>query len=171
MATNTNGSLTITSQWRQTSTDDNNAQNTVTDAGQLSYQKQYASGTTSGTVNQIYNSVGSLSSGGALNFNLMALSQNILGNSFTKTFTGINSITIENRSTRPDYNFTINVSSSSGFKEPYGYPTGVITMGPNSCVHVNVSHRDWPVSTGARQILFTDGGSGAAYSMSIMGHN
>ena len=170
MSVNTRGTIGVSSSWNQVSTDDNNSNNTITDQGSLTYSKQYTSGTSTGTVSQIFNKVGSLSSGGSGNFNLTGLQQSILGNTVIKSFSGVNSLTIQNRSTNPGYNISLNVFSSSGFRQPFGYTTGSIVIGPNSCVHVNTAGADWPVNTNSRQILLVDGGSGASYSMSIMGH-
>jgi hypothetical protein len=170
MSVNTTTTLVITSSWNQVATDDNNSANTVADVGQLSYQKIYTSGSTTGSVNQIFNQVGTLSSGGSGNFNLTGLQQSILGATVTKTFTGINSLTIQNRSTRPGFDININVSSSSGFREPFGHTTGVIRLSPNSCIHVNTAGREWAVNANSRQILLTDAGSGAAYSIALFGH-
>jgi hypothetical protein len=170
MSVNTQGQLIITSSWTQTSVDDVVTSNTVEDAGQLSYQRTYLSGTATGTVSQIFNQVSTLASGGSGNFNLTGLVQNILGNNTIKSFTGINSITIQNRSTRPGFDININVSSSSGFKQPFGYPTGVIVLKPGSCIHANTAAQDWPVGATSKQLLLNDGGSGAAYSISLYGH-
>ncbi len=170
MSINTSANLIITSAWNQVSTDDAISTNTVTDAGQVSYTKIYTSGTNTGTVNQVFNQVATLSSGGNVNLNLSSLTQSVLGNTTIKSFTGINSITIQNRSTRPGFDFSINVSSSSGFKQPFGYPTGVINLKPGSCVHSNIVAEDWPIGATSRQLLLTDAGSGAAYSVSLFGH-
>lgn len=170
MSVNTSTAIVVTSSWNQVATDDNNASNTVTDAGQISYQKNYASGSTTGTVGQIFNHLGSLSSGGSGNFNLTGLQQSILGNTVTKTFTGVNSLTIVNRSTRPGFDFYVDVSSSSGFREPFGHTTGLMRVNPNSCIHVNSAGREWAVNANNRQILLVDGGSGASYSIAIGGH-
>lgn len=170
MSVNTQGALIITSSWNQVSTDDAVTSNTITDAGQLSYQRTYLSGTNTGTVNQVFNQIATFSSGGTGNFNLTGLTQTILGNNTIKSFTGINSITIQNRSTRPGFDISINVSSSSGFKQPFGYPTGVIVLKPGSCIHSNIVAQDWPVNANSKQLLLTDAGSGAAYSISLFGH-
>lgn len=170
MSINTNGTLVITSSWNQVSTDDAVSTNTITDAGQVGYNKIYTSGSSTGTVNQVFNQISTLSSGGSGNFNLTGLNQSIFGNNTVKSFTGINSITIQNRSTRLGFDININVTSPSGFKQPFGYPTGQIVLRPNSCFHVNTAAQDWPVSSGAKQILLVDAGSGAAYSLSLFGH-
>lgn len=169
MSVNTSSALIITSSWNQVSTDDAVSSNTITDVGQVSYQRTYTSGTATGTVNQVFNQSSTLSSGGSGNFNLTGLSQSVLGINTIKSFTGINSITIQNRSTRAGFDININVSSSSGFKQPFGYPTGVINLKPGSCVHVNTI-QDWAVDANSKQLLLTDAGSGAAYSISLFGH-
>ncbi len=170
MSVNTKLAITVTSAWNQISTDDNNTNNTVTDAGQLSYQKQYASGTTTGTVNQVFNQFGVLSSGGSGNFNLTGLTQSIFSTTINRSFTGVNSLTIANRSTRPGFDFFVNVSSSSGFREPFGHTTGLMRIGPNSCIHVNSAGREWAVNANSRQILLVDAGSGASYGIAVAGH-
>lgn len=170
MSINTDTSLVIKSSWNQVDTNDNNSANTVTDAGALNYQKQYASGSNTGTVNQIFNQLGTLSSGGSGNFNLTGLQQSILGVTVNKSFTGINSLTVQNRSTRPGFDIHINVFSSSGFRQPFGYTTGLITLRPNSCIHVNTAGQDWPVNANSKQIALVDAGSGAAYTIALFGH-
>lgn len=170
MSVNTNSTITVSSAWNQTSTDDNNSNNTVVDGGQLAYSKQYGSGSTTGTVNQVFNQFGVLSSGGSGNFNLTGLQQSVFGTTINKSFTGVNSLTIVNRSTRPGFDFFVNVSSSSGFREPFGHTTGTMRIGPNSCIHVNSAGREWAVNANSRQILLVDAGSGASYGIALAGH-
>lgn len=168
---NTNGAINLSSQWSQRETDSNNANNSVTDAGQLTYTKQYISGSSTGTINQVFNQLSTLSSGSSLNLNLTGLTQSILGNSVIKSFTGICSLTMRNLSTNPGYHININLTSSSGFKDIFGGPTGVIVLNPNSAIHINTAGSPYVVNTNSKHILIQDGGSGATFELSILGRS
>jgi hypothetical protein len=170
MAINTNGILTITSQWTQVSTDPTNTNNVITDAGQLAYQRTYNSGNVSGTVNQVYHKLATLASGGTGNFDLSGLSQDFLGNSVSKAFLTVSSLTIKNHSVVSGYDININVNSVSGFRQAFGYPTGSIVLRPLSALHINSAMQEYPVNSGSKQIQLVDMGSGATYELVLFGH-
>jgi len=170
MAISTNGIVQLTSTWTQRETDSINANNIVTDAGQLAYSYAYSSGTGSGTVNEVFHALARLGSGSGTGFNLQSAVQNYLGYSVSKTFTDVNSITIKNHSTISGYNFTVNVNSASGFREPFGYPTGSINIKAGDCLHRNTLITPFIVGTGSRYIGITDAGSGATFELIVLGH-
>lgn len=162
--------LTRTTAWTQTAAEVGNTNNTTSDAGQMSYQYNYANGSGTGVINEVFHQYATLSSGGTGNYNLCALTQNLLGYSVNKSFTQIRGIDIKNYSTVSGYDIDINLSSSSGFKSAFGYPTGVIRLEANTEFTRNSVFGGWPVSTGGeRQIQLVDRGLGATYEISIWG--
>lgn len=167
---NTTAQLTITNAWNQVSNDSVNTNNTVTDAGQLSYQQSYRSGVGSGTVNQTFNQLSTLGSGATGVFDLTNLTQSILGSSVSKAFSSVSSITIKNHSRASGYNINLYVNSASGFGEPFGHPTGVMLLGPLSCRHSNNVNPEFAVDASNREIRVVDAGSGAIYELVINGH-
>lgn len=170
MATETNLILNLTSQYSQEFTDSTNANNTSSDAGQIAYQKTYGSGTLTGTVNEVFHALATLPSGGTVDYNLSGLTQSILGYNVTKSFSSISSITFKNHSTRPGFDININVNSSSGFKELFGYPTGSMPLRAGTCIHHNSITPEYPVNSSNRHIQLVDAGSGATYEIVIGGH-
>lgn len=170
MATATSLILNITSQYSQQFTDDTNANNISSDAGQISYQRTYNSGVISGTVNEVFHKIAAMASGGTAHFNLTGLTQSLLGYDITKSFSSVNSITFKNHSTRSGADININVSASSGFKDFFGFPTGSIPLKAGSCVHHNVLAPEYPVDVNHCYIQLVDAGSGATYEMVIGGH-
>lgn len=170
MAITTSLDLTIRSTWEQASEDPLNSQNTVTDAGSLTYTKAYNSGNISGTVNQIFNTISRLGSGSTRSFDMSGLTGSLLGVATTKSFSFVNSITIKNHSTVSGYDININVTGASGFKSPFGSPSQLIPLRPNSAIHINSAVQEFAVSTGNRVLELVDAGSGATFSISIGGH-
>lgn len=143
----------------------------IADNGQLSYNATYSGGYVyqTGVYNDIYHTTGTMSSGGTGNLNLQSLSQSVFGYTINKNLVNIRSFDIKNTSTRSGANLYIDVSSSSGFKEAFGYPTGLIRLGPSSNYSVNDYFRGWDVTSNAKHIRLIDGGSGVSYEMVIMG--
>ena len=156
--------------WRQESANATTSSYTA-DVGQLSYQSDYTGGNASltGTFNELYHITGRMSSGGTGNYNLQSIPQSIFGYQVNKTFVNVRTFDIKNNSTASGANLYLNVTSSSGFKEPFGYPTGQIRIGPKSVLSVNDFFRGWDVDTNNRHIRLVDGGSGVSYEMVIVG--
>lgn len=167
---NTTVSLARTSSWQQTDTNAANTRNVSSNEGQISYQYNYLTGNGTGAVNEVYNQYVTLSSGGTGNYNLVALTQTILNRDVTKAFSVVKGLSIKNYSLRSGYDIDINVSSSSGFKSAFGYPTGLIRLEARTEYGRNTVFGGWPVSAGGeRQIQLVDRGSGATYEISIWG--
>lgn len=172
----TTHSLNITATYAQTLRDATNANNSVTDGGSLTYQRSYATGTgvsgatTSGVVGEIFHVLSGLSSGATHNFNLQSLNQPLLGYSVTKTFSGIQSITLKNHSTVTGASISLLVNSASGFKEPFGAPQSGIIVGPMSSLHANRVVSPYIVGTGSRYIGISGMGSGVTYELVIAGY-
>ncbi len=169
MANNTNGIFSLTSQYQQRSTDPTNANNVVNDAGQLSYSYAYSSGLTSGTVNEVYHKLETLGSGATGSFNLQALQQDLLGYTVSKAFTKVYSFAVKNHSGSSGYNISLNVVSTSGFKEPFGAPASGIRIGPQSILAKNDLFEGYNVGVNQRHFSIIDGGSGATYEIVILG--
>jgi hypothetical protein len=111
-----------------------------------------------------------MSSGGTGNYNLAALTQVILGYPVSKSFSTVKGVSIKNYSTASGADININVSSSSGFKEAFGYPTGNLYVEARTDYARNTVFGSWPVSiTGPRQIQLIDRGSGASYEITVWG--
>lgn len=156
--------------WTQTDASTVNTNNTSSDAGQISYQYDYLTGVGTGRMNEVYHQYATLSSGGTGNYNLAALTQIVLGYGVVKTFTEVKGVAIKNYSNVSGANININVTSSSGFKQAFGYPTGELLVEAKTDYRRNSVFGSWPVSpSGPRQIQLVDKGSGASYEITIWG--
>ena len=165
---NTTISLVNTAGWNQTNTEAGNANNSFEDVGQISYQFEYATGNGTGQVNEMFHDYVQLGSGATGNYDLSSLNQLLGSYTVNKSFTKVKGVAIKNYSAVSGYDIDINVSSSSGFKEPFGYPTGLMRLEAKTAVSRNSVFGGWDVST-AKQIQLVDRGSGAIFEIAIWG--
>lgn len=161
--------LSKSSSWEEIVTNSGNGNNNARDYGQVTLSYTYSNGTGSGNINQFYDEYNTLASGASRNYDLRSVTGSILGHSVTKTFSKVKSIDIKNYATQSGYNLSINTITASGFGEPFGYPSTVITLQPNSSIgHNNMF--GWNVNSGDCQILINNLGTGAlSYEILVLG--
>jgi hypothetical protein len=156
--------------WTQADTEAGNTNNVFSDAGQISYQFGYGTGNGTGQVNEMFHDYAQLGSGATGNYNLASLSQQLGNYTLNKSFTKVKGVSIKNYSNVSGYDIDINVSSSSGFKEIFGYPTGSIRLEAKTAFERGSVFGGWAVSAGGpRQIQLVDRGSGATYEIAVWG--
>lgn len=161
--------LNMSSTWNETVTNSGNTTNSFSDEGIMNMQRTFSNGTGSGSVNQQYHEYRTLASGQSRNYDLRSVTGLVFNSVVAKTFTNVRSIGIKNYSTLTGQNVTVNVTSVSGFGEPFGYPAQNITLTPNSFIG-NCSPFGWGVNSGDCQILLSNPSTGnVSYEIVIGG--
>lgn len=168
MATNTTAIISFTNSWAQQSTNSTNTQNQASDAGILTYSRSYVTGVSG--VSELYHDLQTLSSGGSNSYDLTALSQSILDYAVTKSFSNIKVLQVKNVSTTSGYDINIGVNSASGFNEPFGYATGLVSLAAGGCLYIDSPYNGYTVDANNKEIVINDGGSGAQYEMVLLGN-
>jgi len=168
----TSAIINFETSWSQKSTEDSNSDNTILDSGKIKYQQEYPSGVPASGIDLIFHESASIVSGSSVSYDLQNLTGTIFDNSFTKTFSKIKSITLNNTAdVSGDIDF--DVSSASGFGLPFGNPATGINIAPNSVLYIGtkVNSANYVVDSSNKQILLTDVNSTApSYEIVILGN-
>jgi hypothetical protein len=158
----------MSSRWNEEVINSGNPTNSFKDEGNSNLQRTFDNGTGSGNINQQYHEYRTLTSGQSRNYDLRNVTGLVFNSVVNKTFTNVRSLYIKNYSTLTGQNVTVNVTSVSGFGEPFGYPAQNIALTPNSFIG-NCSPFGWGVNSGDCQILLSNPSTGSVSYEIVIG--
>lgn len=144
-------------------------QRTITDSDSYQNASSYTYGTGNFQATSVAKATGVLASGGSLNVDTTAFTVDTLGTSYDVNFTGVKSIVVQNTSTVQGYDVNILATGANALTEIFNGGSGNIVIKPYSSYVFNDPYTG-AVSDGSnKNFQISDGGSGANYSITILG--
>ena len=129
----------------------------------------YGSGTFQ--IDAAVNITGVLSSGGYVNFDMRAMTKQYFDLTSTVPFSGIKNLCIANISTVSGYDISIKATGTDGLTTLFNGGSGNLLLKPYGAFSYTDPYRGLRTTpTNAKITLLDIGGSGASYSMTILGN-
>lgn len=166
MATQTNGNIQASVSWLQ---NDTKKVTTIYDSGAVSINTPFSTGSGVQQINSAWHNQYTLPSGGQISLDLTSLSQTILGETVSKTFTNVKSIIVKNSSTIDGAYVRIDATGSYGFTGPFAGQTGRLAIYGQGAGVLAYPKGGWPVSGSLKELQITDSGYGCTVEIALVG--
>lgn len=130
----------------------------------------YTYGTGVFQIDAAVKSTGVLPSGGSVILNMQALNQTVFGVERVVSLTGVKNICISNGSTTQGMDIAVRATGTNAFTTPFNGGSGNVLIKPYSSFVYNDPYSMATSPTSKEITLYDVSGSGAYYSVSIMGN-